>query len=91
MFIIISYDISEDKKRQKLHKILSNYGIAVQLSVFEFELSNKQFIELKNQIDSITDCNNDNIRIYHLCSLCNEKAITFNKTGLNQKLKTIII
>ena len=35
MHILISYDISEDKRRTKIHKMLKSYGQWMQYSVFE--------------------------------------------------------
>ncbi|MEX0269390.1 CRISPR-associated endonuclease Cas2, partial [Leptolyngbyaceae cyanobacterium UHCC 1019] len=39
MHLVISYDISEDKRRTKIHKILKSYGQWMQFSVFECDLT----------------------------------------------------
>ena len=43
---VISYDIVSDKLRNKVAKILLDYGKRVQYSVFECYISQKQFEEL---------------------------------------------
>lgn len=43
---VISYDISNDRRRNKIAKILLDYGRRVQYSVFECEMNQKSFKEL---------------------------------------------
>jgi len=47
MFLVITYDISNNKARTKIVKILESYGFRVQESVFEIEVSKSQFERLK--------------------------------------------
>nr|WP_255372204.1 CRISPR-associated endonuclease Cas2 [Chlorobium sp. KB01] len=39
-FILVTYDIENDRRRTKIHKVLEGFGIAVQYSVFEFKPAN---------------------------------------------------
>ena len=61
--ILIIYDIRNDKRRRKLVKILESYGIRVQYSAFEFQLSNtiyqKMFLKIKKVIYM-----EDSVKIY---------------------------
>ncbi len=50
MRYIISYDIAENKIRNKLVRILEKYGERVQYSVFEFELDNDGFKNLMSEL-----------------------------------------
>ncbi|GBD34779.1 CRISPR-associated endoribonuclease Cas2 [bacterium HR35] len=50
MRYIISYDISENKIRNRLVRILEKYGERVQYSVFEFELDNDAFRNLLSEL-----------------------------------------
>ncbi|MFM7575972.1 MAG: CRISPR-associated endonuclease Cas2, partial [Microcystaceae cyanobacterium] len=43
MFVVVSYDISEDKRRTKVHKILKSYGQWMQFSLFECDLTEKDY------------------------------------------------
>ena len=42
MRTLVSYDISDDKRRRKVCKILEGYGYRVQYSVFECDLDDKK-------------------------------------------------
>lgn len=50
MRLIISYDISDTRLRNKVSKILSEFGERVQFSVFECSLTHDQYINLRNRL-----------------------------------------
>ncbi|MFW0884731.1 CRISPR-associated endonuclease Cas2 [Candidatus Acidulodesulfobacterium sp. H_13] len=45
MFCIISYDTSNDRKRNKIAKTLIDFGTRVQYSVFEYVINDKLLIK----------------------------------------------
>ncbi len=59
MFIVISYDIADDKRRNRVAKTLENYGTRVQYSVFECILEKEKFIELYNVLNKIIEIEKD--------------------------------
>ncbi len=74
MRIVISYDIANDKRRVKIHDTLKNYGQRVQFSVFECELTRKEFQQLREALDPLIDVEEtDSVRFYRLCSECWKK------------------
>ncbi len=73
MYVVISYDISENKRRTKIHKILKSYGEWVQYSIFECELSQTQYAKLRDRLSKIIDNETDNIRFYFMCQSCQKK------------------
>ena len=70
MFILVSYDIPNDKRRLKIAKILEDYGDRVQYSVFECDLPEKQFQKLVKELEQVLEESEDSIRIYLLCQTC---------------------
>ncbi len=70
MFYLISYDISDDKRRAKILKILKSYGVRVQFSVFEGDSTGRTIRELKSKIREIIDLKIDSVRLYPLCDNC---------------------
>jgi len=71
MFVIVSYDIQDDKRRTKIHKALKSYGEWVQYSVFECPLEKKDYLRLRDRLDRLIDKKaGDNIRFYFLCDGC---------------------
>ena len=71
--ILVSYDISDDKKRARFNKYIRRFGYMLQYSVYEIENSER----VLNNI--ITDINNkwlkefdqtDSVYIFQLSSTC---------------------
>jgi CRISPR-associated protein Cas2 len=42
MYLVVSYDIHDDKRRNRIHKVLKNFGERIQFSVFECDLTKDQ-------------------------------------------------
>jgi CRISPR-associated protein Cas2 len=74
MFVVISYDISEDKRRTKIHKILKSYGQWMQFSVFECDLTDTQYAKLRSRLRKLIKDDEDSIRFYFLCACCQGKV-----------------
>ncbi|HBY56981.1 MAG TPA: CRISPR-associated endonuclease Cas2 [Candidatus Atribacteria bacterium] len=90
-FLIVTYDIPSDKRRNKICNILKDYGTRVQYSVFECilddVLTSKMILRLKKQCENHTD----SIRIYSLCSNCQRKIKVIGKGKISENEKFIII
>lgn len=77
MRYVISYDIDDDKIRNKLAKILEGAGVRVQYSVFECELTEKRFQTLYRKIFELTDGTMErSVRFYSLCKNCKKRIVT---------------
>lgn len=71
--ILVSYDISNDKKRAKFAKYLEQYGHRIQYSVFEINNSPRILNNIKSDIDnrfSKKFDQSDSIYIFTLSSSC---------------------
>ncbi len=69
-FILVTYDISDDKRRTKLHNALLNYGTPVQYSVFECTLDEAREKAMRQAIKKIIRPKLDSVRFYYLCAAC---------------------
>ncbi len=77
---LIAYDISNDKRRTKVHKLLCGFGKWTQYSIFECFLTDKELITLRHRLDKILKETEDNVRIYHICQSCQSKAETIGSS-----------
>ena len=85
--VLIIYDITEDKPRIKLSKLLSSYGIRVQKSAFEASLNKKQYEKLVFELDRYVG-REDSIRVYKLYE--DSEVITYGKAD-EAKFDDVII
>ena len=63
---LVSYDISDDKRRTRTFKILDAWGDHAQYSVFFAELSPKELAGLKMRLDKLINHDEDQILILDL-------------------------
>ena len=78
--IIVSYDIHDPKRLQRVGKLMKDYGERVLKSVFECTLSPKQFLRMKNRVDNTIDHMEDSVRFYFICDKC-IKNVKFSGPG----------
>lgn len=67
-FILIIYDIVDNKRRTKFAKMLEGYGKRVQKSAFEAMLSAKSYQKLIEEIPKHVNSKNieDSVRVYRI-------------------------
>jgi CRISPR-associated protein Cas2 len=73
---LIAYDISNDRRRTKVHKLLCGFGRWTQYSLFECFLSDKELVTLHGRLDKLLKAEEDNVRFYHVCHACQSKTET---------------
>jgi len=84
MFIIVSYDIIDDKKRDKICNILKDYCKRLQYSVFECDLTEKLFEQMIKKLKTHINEGEDSLIIIHLCEACKKKIMFI---GVRKSLK----
>lgn len=77
MYLLITYDITSDKKRRKIDKILSSYGVRVNYSVFEVEIRRHLLPTLREKLAAQMD-ERDSVRLYFLNKTAIESAEELN-------------
>ncbi|PAW72378.1 MAG: CRISPR-associated endonuclease Cas2 [Opitutia bacterium Tous-C4FEB] len=72
MFLLITYDVSTREERagarrlRRVAKACTSYGVRVQKSVFEMQLGQKEWVELKARLLAEIDPTQDSLRVYYI-------------------------
>ncbi|KAF2960914.1 CRISPR-associated endonuclease Cas2 [Fervidobacterium sp. 2310opik-2] len=76
MFLIVTYDVNE-KRVNKVRKILKKYFIWVQNSVFEGEITFGKLEKCKRELLSVIEKDEDSIYFYEIefKNACNKKIL----------------
>jgi CRISPR-associated protein Cas2 len=81
LFYLIIYDLPDskgaNKRRNRLHKLLSGYGKWTQFSVFELFLTGVQFARLQVQMEGIIKVSEDSVRVYVLDAGAVKRTLTY--------------
>ncbi len=65
-FVLVSYDIAEDKRLRRIFKLLRGYGDRVQYSVFLCQLTEKDIVVLTEKIKDIIHHKEDQVILIRL-------------------------
>ncbi|MCX7812499.1 CRISPR-associated endonuclease Cas2 [Pseudothermotoga sp.] len=79
MLFVVSYDVTDDKRRKELSDYLESYGVRVQYSVFETELAESQLDQLVRGIKKRIKPEEDTVRIYPITKGVRDKIVTIGK------------
>lgn len=66
-FVVASYDIVDDERRERAATILEGYGARVQGSVFELFVDVTTLAEVRRRLEEAIDPLTDRLRLYRLC------------------------
>lgn len=66
----LAYDIADDRRRARAHRVLCGYGVALQESVFLLELSAAQWALLRRRLGTLVRADADRVQVWPLCAAC---------------------
>lgn len=96
MHILITYDVDTvsemgQKRLRQVARICKDYGQRVQNSVFECDVTEVQYIKLKEALSTVMDKKLDSIRFYHLNRNKNRNVVTMGKETSYEVNNVIIL
>ena len=91
MRYLISYDVSDDKRRRRIVEALKDYAHRVQYSVFECDLKEEELHKLLHRVEIAIDGKEDSCRVYRLCAACAGEVLVIGKGKRWEEPKVIII
>lgn len=74
MNVLISYDITSNKRRGRLHRFLKEFGLNTQKSVFECDLDPEGLARIVSFCRKLIDPKTDSVRMYKICVRCLRKV-----------------
>ena len=70
MLTVIAYDVTDNRRRERVSTLLEDYGWRVNYSVFECELDGKEFVQLQTELARLINDREDRVVFYRLCESC---------------------
>ncbi|MBD2184611.1 CRISPR-associated endonuclease Cas2 [Planktothrix sp. FACHB-1355] len=94
LFYLVIYDLPDNKaankRRNRLHKLLSGYGKWCQYSVFECFLTAIQFVKLQQRIEKLIKPAEDSVRIYVLDAGSLKRTIAYGSEKPRQESAIVL-
>lgn len=89
-FYVVTYDIGDTKRRDKVVKTLEAVGDRVNLSVFECMLTDVQYRNLCERLEKLVLPRHDRVNIYPICAECYARIRYIPKVKA-QELPAIVV
>lgn len=89
VFVLVIYDITDNKSRNKFAKLLLGYGFRIQKSAFEAVITRNKLMKLKSEIPHYIDVKEDSVRLYQIKGRGN--VTTWGRNESNDVEDVIII
>lgn len=80
LWYLVSYDIRDQRRWRKAHKIVMGYGSSLQYSLFRCRLTGTDLERLRWEMERVLD-DEDSLLFIGLCSACVERIVTRNRKG----------
>jgi len=90
-FVVVVYDIKDDRTRTRVCNTLKNYGSRIQLSVFECHLGRKEYEKMKEEVKRLLDLEEDLVRFYRLCKDCFSRGELLGEGSFTEELDIYLI
>lgn len=88
---VVAYDSPCDKRRRKLAVLLEGYGVRVQESVFECELSPELFQRLRVRLERLIRADLDAVRLWPLSHRCCARIVNLGTPVATPGLRDVVI
>lgn len=80
MLHLVAYDVRHPRRLRRVAKVCEDYGIRVEYSVFECDLSEEMFTRLWNDLSAEIDADEDTILAYRICGSCVQRIVGLGLT-----------
>lgn len=68
--MIVAYDIADPKRIALVARILKDYGVRVQKSIFEVDVNGGVFAVMKERVEQVIIPAEDGVKYFPLCRKC---------------------
>jgi CRISPR-associated protein Cas2 len=75
IFCVIAYDVGDDRRRNRIVKVLEKYGVRVNYSVFECLFTDSQYTKVQQLLADKIKEREDSIVYYPICVNCFTKIV----------------
>ena len=87
----VCYDIGANSRRNRVAKILEDYGTRVQRSVFEADLDEAGVAAMTERLRSVVNIELDGVVVYALCAGCERSVVVLGRDDRSVRRQAIVL
>jgi CRISPR-associated protein Cas2 len=82
MNMLVIYDIADPRRLNRIAKVMKDYGLRVQRSVFEVDVSPPVFGEMRRRTERVIDPFEDGVKYFPACGKCSGVWFSIGQGGV---------
>ena len=90
-FYVVAYDIGDNKRRDKVMKLMESMGARVNYSVFECMLTEVQYKRMVEKLSKIVVVPDDWVNVYPICTECYARIRYIPERGKKKAEKIVVV
>lgn len=90
-FYVVTYDIGDDKRRNKVVKLMESIGTRMNYSVFECMLTDLQYQDMCKRLARVIVKREDWVNIYPLCTECYARINYIPQIKKKDPVKIVVV
>lgn len=90
-FYVVTYDIGDDKRRNKVVKLMESIGTRMNYSVFECMLTDLQYQDMCKRLARVIVKLEDWVNIYPLCTECYARINYIPQIKKKDPVKIVVV
>jgi len=91
VFLVVSYDVPDNRRRTRIANVCEDFGVRVQKSVFECILSERELATMCGRLLAAYDESEDSIRIYRFCQACEGRIQVYGVGDVTQDEEVFVV
>lgn len=91
MFVVVAYDVVDNKRRNRVMKLLKGHGQHVQKSVFECHLDEPKIRSLAAKLADLIEEKEDTVRMYVVPRRAVRRVIALGVGGVTKQKKVVVV
>jgi CRISPR-associated protein Cas2 len=88
---VVCYDLSDDRRRERMARVLLDYGRRVQESVFVMDLDEELYERMMMRVRREADESWDWVHIFPLCKSCVGKVVVIGRAEMPKDPDFVIV
>lgn len=91
MFVVVAYDVVDNKRRNRVMKLLKGHGQHVQKSVFECHLDEPKIRSLAAKLADLIEEKEDTVRMYVVPRRAVRRIIALGVGEVTKEKKVVVV
>jgi CRISPR-associated protein Cas2 len=91
VFVVVSYDVADDRIRNKVAKVMESFGDRVQYSVFECNMDVSELMRMVKKLQRLITSPGDSVRIYRICTSCKRQILIVGSGKVSEDPDLVVV